>query len=465
MAHAMTLTDLTTTFNLSSNVDSMMLGYVPQTPEISLQQAISAIVDGGEVIDARLLNVTESGSFYIVGADKDEVQQNVRIIERLLRQAEQHQRAKGGADPVYVTLQVDAEANSWRSEILSGSVMMTDNVLSEWANVKAEIVITWVRRFYWEGPASYLELYNPDLDSYVTELFILNHSNGTDRNYVEVRGSDVEGSLPAACALEFYNRSGGALAWNNVYIGQGLWIDIDTFDPILEGEDNETGGGTDTANGASSGGYYHALTWGSSSTYSSLRYQFTIDGDQLAAANGSRFRLLARMGASPNSTTYVRAEIASGAVVFARSAEVKLKGSGIEDLGVIQLPPSLSELPSYALADLELNIYARDTVAGSLSIDFIQMTPLDGWRHMKVVGTNFPDDSVIYDDGIQGISYTWEPSGVGAFGNIVGLGRRILVWPERDQKLYFLFDTDTGSVPIDADVSVRLNYRPRRLTI
>lgn len=466
MPHVMTLTDNTTTFSLTNGSDCRLLDYEPRTPDISPQEAVNLIVDGGEILNAHIANVTESGRFEIVGTTVADLQAKIRRVERLFLQARERQRRKGGAKRVYVTLQMDGEAAAWRSEILFGYIALEENVFEEWANKKAEVVITWMRRFYWEGSEEFAQLWNTSggsISGTLVEIYNQNHSSNL--NFAHIVGSSIAGDLPAACRIELTNKSGTTVGYNRIFIGQGIWIDSANFDHMLQGEDNETGGGTDTSNAGSSAGSYHAVTWSGASTYSSaIRYQFTISGAQLGYANSSYFRLLARFGAPPNATTYVRVDVAFGPVTFYSSQEVKLRGTGIEDLGVIQLPPSLSELPSYTLANLTINIYARDTVSGSLSIDYIQLTPLDGWRELNVVGTSFPNLTMIYDDGLMGISYT-DDAVAGVVGNIVAKGQPIYLWPDRDQRLYFLFDEDNGGAPITRLNDLQVIYRPRRMTL
>ena len=462
MTHSLKLSDGTTTINLTDNTVSFLLDYEPQPPEITQQEAISAIVDGGELTSATQRNVTESARALIVGASGSAVQTTIRSIERLFRQAEERQKRKGGPDEVHVLVQMDSDANEWRSEILSGTVTLSDRAWDEWSNKQAEVVITWTRRFWWEEAESYVAIYSPALDSNVTELDLVNHNNGSNRNYAQIPAASVGGSLPAACRIEYKNTLGSALGFNNIYIGHAVWTDAANWDHMLEGEDNEQGGGTDTASATSSGGNYHARTWGSSVTYGDIQYIFTITGAQLGYANGGYFRLLARFTNNPNATTYVKTQVRSqGTNILFETPEIKLKAQQLNDLGVIQLPPSLSQLPSYAMSDLALYIFARDTVAGSLSIDYIQLTPLDSWRHLNVIGTNFADDTIVIDDGIEGIAYTQEP-GVGAQANIVARGKQILLWPGVTQRLYFLFDEDSGNSVIARNVSVRVAYRQRR---
>jgi hypothetical protein len=465
MPHSLTISDGTTTVSLTTSTTAFLLDYEPSTPNITQQEAISAIVDGGELTSATQRNVTESARVLIVGASGAAVQTTVRTIERLLRQAEERQRLKGGPARVYVNVQMDSDANVWRSEILSGSVTLADRVWEEWSNKQAEIVITWARRFYWEEGESYVALYDPVLDSTTTELTIVNHSNGSNRNHAQIPAASVGGSLPAACRIELKNTTGSTLNYNNVYIGYARWTNGASWAHMLEGENNEQSGGTDTAEAGSSGGNYHLRTWTPNVSYSSIQYIFTITGTQLGHANGGYFRLLARFTNNPNATTYVKTQVRSqGVNILFETPEVKLKAQQLQDLGVIQLPPSLSQLPSYALSNLALYMFARNTAAGSMSIDYIQLTPLDGWRHLNVVGTSFANNTIVIDDGMAGITYTQEP-GVGAQGNIVSLGQPILLWPGVAQRLYFLFDEDNGNSVISRQQSVRVAYRQRRLTI
>ena len=103
MTHTLKISDGTTTVNLTTASVSFLLDYEPQTPSITLQEAISAIRDGGEVTSATQRNVTESARVVLTGANGAAVQTTARSIERLFRQAEEKQRRQfGGPDAVYV---------------------------------------------------------------------------------------------------------------------------------------------------------------------------------------------------------------------------------------------------------------------------------------------------------------------------------------------------------------------------
>lgn len=464
MTHTLKISDGTTTVNLTTASVSFLLDYEPQTPSITLQEAISAIRDGGEVTSATQRNVTESARVVLTGANGAAVQTTARSIERLFRQAEERQRRQfGGPAAVYVQVQLTSDSGEWRSEILSGSLTLTDTVWDEWSNNKAEVILTWTRRYYWEGAEATVQVAVDSDPTMLNSLTITNLARNS-ANVAQIYASQVGGSLPAPCRITLQNDTGGALDVYNIYIGQSIWIDGENWTANLEGEDNETGGGSDTLDSPnSSGNYYHAVTWASNSTHSSIRYVYTLSTAALAYASGGYFRMLARFGVDPNVNTYVKTQVRHQDVyILQETPEVQLKAQALQDLGVIQLPPALGGLSG--LGDVKLYMSARASVAGSMSIDYIQLTPLDGWRHLKTLGGTFPDGTLFVDDGIAGYAYVDE-SGTDKYANLVARGNQIMLWPNQDQRLYVLVDNDNGDCNIGWELIISIAYRPRRLTI
>jgi hypothetical protein len=117
------------------------------------------------------------------------------------------------------------------------------------------------------------------------------------------------------------------------------------------------------------------------------------------------------------------------------------------------------------LYPLYLELYYELSGGGSVSLDFLALLPLDGYRKLEPRGYGLGYNARLVDDMIEGYVYTdgWATSG--KTPHYLGFGDPIRLWPGRDQRLYFYADKNTGVPDIDQTWSVRAYYRPRVLTI
>jgi hypothetical protein len=148
----------------------------------------------------------------------------------------------------------------------------------------------------------------------------------------------------------------------------------------------------------------------------------------------------------------------------AEAAEVTLGSNYIQDLGVLQLPPWLRG--ETGLYPVDLILYARrEGGSGSFSLDFIQLTPLDSYRVLTPRGYGAAYGVTVVDDSIMNSLYTmgWDSSY--KTGHYMHRGEPIMLWPARDQRLYILGTSDVSGSAVERTYSVRVYYRPRRLTL
>ena len=96
-----------------------------------------------------------------------------------------------------------------------------------------------------------------------------------------------------------------------------------------------------------------------------------------------------------------------------------------------------------------------------MNIDFIQLTPADGYRELKTASYDVPYEYRIIDDGIGEYLYVDDGAGADKAGIMTGYGAPIQVWPGRNQRLYFLMNPDE----IARTLSVKVFYRPRRRSL
>jgi hypothetical protein len=461
------VTDGTTTIYLNGGTNSFYLaeGYAPVTPELSVVEAAAqAVRDGGDVTAATRRNPVETVVLSVVASAFATAQTALRGLETLLQQAI-HRSNTGKGSAVYVEYRAADSGDVYRSELLYGRVEPDPETgTAGWVAVGAlRCTVMWQRRYYWEGTRTELALDNTSTPSKATGgVTIYNHDDagsGHD-NYVDIAAGDVGGVIPSPVELSIYNSYNVAARTYDMHIANNVFASPATLAHIIEAESCTFayGGAAATANADASGGYYQTATYGADGQVAALRWD--LSAAFLATTKGNRFRVLGRV---VSVTTGMRAQLKTllSVTTIAESPEVTAT-TGLVDFGVVQLPPYLTGETS--LYPLTFELHGRLTGGWSLSLDYLQLTPLDSYRVLIPRGYGTIYTATIVDDGITNSLYVqW--SGSGKTGHYVAHGSPVMLWPSVAQRLYFLCDNSSGSTEIARTHTVRAYYRPRLLTI
>lgn len=462
------ITDGVTTVNLTGGTSSFYLAeaYAPGTPELSVVEATAeAVRDGGEVTAVTRRNVVETVTLAVVASAFSTVQAAIRGLEVLLQQAQHRQSTRKGA-AVYVEYRAADSGDVYRSELLYGRVELDGATGAEgWiAGSALRCMVLWQRRYYWEGPRAELALQNTSVGSKTTGgVTVYNHSDGATghNNWVDIAAGDVGGVIPTPAEIALYNSFNSASRTSRAFIANNVYSAPTLFTHILEAEDASSivGGAAATADANSSNGYRQTFAW-AGNTETNMGY-WPLSGTFLDRAKGARFRLLARVTGASSGVRISARVLLVGLTTVAETPEVALS-SGLNDLGILQLPPWLTG--QTGLYELGLYLYGRLTGGATVTLDYVQLTPLDGYRQLRPRGYGAAFTTTIVDDGIENALYVqW--GAAGKSGHYVGNGAPLQLFPTVAQRLYFLFTNDTGGTDIARTHSVRVYYRPRRLTI
>ena len=459
-----------------------LVSYQIVRPSTQLAEVRDFLRDGGEVPRIVRDNVTESAVVRITGADPDAVTAQSQAIKRVLIRAER-QQSLGTRERRYVHFLADgASGNVWRSEILLGDISLPPAGLDwQWANRGVEFTLTWRRRYFWEAR----DLVNlPLSNSFYTdvtfgaELYNHNDSGSGHDNYVIVKGADIDGDLPSPIRFIMQNGFAGARDMSNTWIGHNVSYDPDTvtnnfFNQVsaywIEGEQATTGGST-VANGAASGANIRRFTW--SGTSEILIGTWTLVNTLLHATKGGRFKFLLRHTAAP-SQTYLKLELAIGGGVTPAytGASVLIPASEIVDLGALPLPPwrhSFQTHSTYGNTEqITLRLYAQSELGGShtLDVDWIQVTPLDGFHFLDNAGSGAPNGIDLIDDSMTGDVFTEGFAGEAVLGNFTRQGAPITIWPGEDNGYCFVHLDDLGDAVADRTFTLLVEHRPRRIAV
>lgn len=414
MAHALSVTDGTTTISLTST-NFMLLRYVPVAPRM---------VEGEDI---ELNRVTESIDVLAYAGSTTDMQDAVRAVEQLFTTA--RRRAASNTGPrVFIQLQLSGDSDTYRSEITDGYIQLGDESLQAWGNAKMTCAILIERRVYWEGARTLLV----DAETIV---------NGEGGNSVSISSSSVEGALPAPVEVKITNGELGAVTWRNWYMAGNAFNDPATFSPWLTGS---------------------AFVWSNNQTHGTSILAWTLTDAQLADMAGDYFRFIAGYTTAPTADAYAKLRLRwNNQVTLVEGDEVYTGASGghyLEDMGAFPVPPGGAS--SATLVSVRYSVRAE--ASGSGTLDFIAMFPADNFRKIRQVDYSTAAGASIIDDGIEGIAYV-DVSG-SRYPLVATYGDPLRVWPGRTNVLYFLYDEAAGFSPTNSmDVSVW--YRPRRLTV
>lgn len=459
MTVGLRITDGTTTVTLTSD-DALLLEYVPRTPGMDVRSVGLATQDGEEQIGARWNNVTEQAQVLITGG-MAAARETLNKLNRLFEEAREFQWQRLGAQ-VWAEFRPAATEDWYRSELLSGKVEVDEEVLRSWYwnEGRIEAAVIWTRRYFWEGPEAELPLTNGNGSRVTGGLTVYNHDDADHDNYVEIAAEDVTGDTPGPVKLQMQNTFDSTARAAQFFVAHNVLSNPGSFDHILEGE--SASGGTNVTDTSCSGGAYKSVSWTGDSEIELLRWDLSTAF--LNAAAGNYFRILARFLTAPSAETWLCFKIKMELTTIWEGAWIEAGSSySLQDLDTLQLPPYL--VGAGDLYPLKLSLLGKRVGGGSLYLDFLQMSPLDGWRKLLPKGYSLAYGALIVDDGISGYLYTYGWSPAGKTGHYSSRGQPLLLRPQTAQRLYFLHDTDSGSAPIERTLQVRAWYRPRRLVL
>jgi hypothetical protein len=435
MAHALSITDGTTTFSLSTT-NSYLQQYVPVEPQPGEQY------------------VSESVELTFYAASASAMQTAIQGLQRLLDGI--RRRQQWGVGPVvYLNFQPDGDATTWRSEMVDARLEYGEDTLSVYPQAKMPATLVLQREPYWEGALTQIPLTNSSASNNTSGLTIYNHDDGgaSHDNYLQIAAADVGGSLPAPIKLELTNGTGSTQSWKQIWLACNAFSDPANFTHILEGE-TQVAGGTTGSNADSSNSSYATITINTQDVH-----QWTLSAALLQDAQGYDFHMLARFR-SVNGTVYIRPAIYDSSGTYALwtgdESQVGLLSDAIIDLGVCPLPPG-----GYSTAYGAQRLYWGMRSASSIVVqtDFIAFFPANTFRKLRMLSLT-ANGVKVTDDQPEGRAYSVASSV--ETPNVAVSGLPLTVWPNTLQRIYVLWSYADLSASISTTMSVKAWYRPRR---
>jgi hypothetical protein len=285
---------------------------------------------------------------------------------------------------------------------------------------------------------------------------------GPTRNYVDIAAEDLLGDLPAPALLQIENDT-DATHMGRVYVAQNILSGPADLIHILEAEDATNGApGGDDMQGSSSQGYRAIVEW--ATDVEQLLLTFTIASAQALYCAGNYFRLLMRFDPYQDGVGFwYKVKIEAELITLWESEWVlAVDEESLLELATVRIPPFIT---TGTPRDVKIKLYGKHPAGGAVTqyIDYLQLSPMDGWRALLAVENFCDHESTVVDNMIDNRLYVEDPAGESWC--YYTSSAPIYILPGVDQRFYFLNTNDTFAAAISRRSLIKIIYRPRRSTI
>jgi len=485
MSHALRLVWGALSVDLNSGASSVMLEYVPQSPDISTIDTNSILQDGGERPLITRRNVTETARILITGSSQDDIQDEKQRIQRYFTRAERYQETKAGS-PMYVHYTPHGvTTGSFRSEILTGKIDLFDRSLDwRWTNSKkSEMVLSWTRRYFWEGAEITASIYNRHTTGSIVRVY--NTSTSTRDNFVDIDASVVTGEIPTPATILMQNPGGFTINFTRMFIAHNSISRPSAFDHWIEAEAGSAMSGitasvkSTTASLASDTGYVFFSTACNSQTQTAIA-RWLCSSTMMDSGRGGNISAIGIFWERHSASMYGQMKMmfpntTGTQFLVAEGPEIELfSGSNQEyiakEFGVFKFPPNLQQLTGHDETVLQLYIRNGFSSTACTNWDAIFLAPVDtGYRIISSQhGQNISASYYLVLDESNGNCYV---SGSSNYLNNITraqslTGKPIMLQPYEDQRISFLhhYRVNTEYLPNNM-LFITVKFRPRKLTI
>lgn len=445
------------TFDFDAN-GLVLIRYKPEAPPISESELNFALKSGGEIPRILRRNIKEPITLYIPATlDPSAITQS---LERFFLAAENRQALRKGPK-VYILFTATSGDLEYRSELFYGQVKLTETSMETIEGGGTIITIEIRRRFYWElNTLLQLPLTNRNGSNITNGLTLYNHTDGGagHDNWATIAAGDIGGNIPAPVLLEYQNTTNDSSRISEIRTTINRESAPTTFTHILEGEARATGG-TITADASASNGNY--VNCSAIPINSTELLKWDLSSALLDAAGTNIFRPILRLANWTDNDVWLKWVIRFDVSTIYESPEFFVGNVPLVESPAFHLPPYANDLG--ANYPLTLHLYGRSASgAGFIYLDFVQLSPMDGYRVLTPKGYGTPYNQSVVDDGIEEALYV--NTGSQKQGIYISYGQ-LMLEPNRVHRIIVLVNTMTNGSTPDRTLKLKAWFRPRRLTI
>lgn len=450
MAHSLTITYPSGTISLNDGTNYRLMEYTPKTGDTKL--------------------TTDLITVELLGTASNDIAARLGSINTAFRES-MERAGNSQLGKVYLRYQPNGYTSAWQSEIVpyegaeeAGRVDLDEGAYNtgQWDKYRVKANLTVTRRDWWEGASRSATISNSN-GTTASQLKFYNHNDNegsaTDYhiNYVSIASNQITGDLPTPALLRIQNYGTSPLGTINIHIFQNVNYQPGTLVHFYE-LDNL--GGSAVAGSVYSGGTCVRSIWdNSSATAVAWGTVLPVDG---TALHGQYVNVMVGFGTPPPSDTWMKfREVNSGTVILYESPYTLLGTSNyVQSLGVARFPTTYFT----GMGTTYFALIAKRTDGGTLDLDYLQLSPLDGYRKFEnclFLGSD--GNNVLIDDPITNDSYYGYYRNVDTNSyKLNSLGDYIYLVPNKDQRLYFLCDSATSGLINSSFNLYGILYCPRK---
>lgn len=404
--------------------------------------------------------VQERVNVVVKGTSATDLQSNLHTIERWLSTTAER-KAVGEGAKLYLQIRPNGYTETYRAELLEAVFVPAADTLTLWPNYQVEGAIEFTRSPYWEGQRVQLALANRYSVGTTNWLQIDNRNDSTHDAWVEIAQGSVKGTVPAPLEIHLKNDEAGGASWRNFYIGVDARSGPTSLEPVMEGEDQSGGGGSNNASSGASGGSVWTIP--SSAADVHLFPKWVIPSAWADKFRGRFARVIVRWTDGAYDWVFQPKIKDQYGLLDLFVGRPRASGvGGLLDLGTVPIPP-IAYTEDLAEQKLEIELYHTGAGNNSGSIDFIVLLPTDSGRTIVQTGMQIPaGDWVIFDE----IERLWVSNESNLKHPIfTPRGPGVLAFPEVANRVWIFHDGFSTTGATDAAKSIKIYYRPRRLTL
>lgn len=422
-------------------------------------------MDGDAVKGVRYMNATEQIEIKIEAGSMASNLGNVNIIEEYFERARDYQD-NPDLDPVYLSWKSSSSATEFESEIMAGrTVPHPETLAMRWERDILIVQLMILRRPFWYENTGYAVPLTNKYGIDQTTLQVDNADETSYDNFVKFSNPVVSGFRIMPLKLSMTNIDGPPA------IGD-IWVGLNARGgdgmPVMQEAENATLNATystSTADANASGAFFVRSIWTIDSEIE--LWHFDPNSALIANAAGRRFKMLARFNAAPGATApLLRWKWTYAGDVIWEGPQIQVAATGqVQDIGTVKIPPWFRA--SEGVDGLDLELHAQVTGGTTLDIDFVLLMPTDAFRKYKLVADGLNDNDELIDISLPSVRRTYVDL-AGAGGNVgiyTPIGKPLLIFPDRDQRLWFIFMTDTGTAPVAHSMNISLTVYEASLTL
>ena len=387
----------------------------------------------------------------LMEGSRADIESAMAAIGRMLAAAGEY------ANPLYLNCRPDAAGELWRSQVRSGWLEVAQPGSNTRGRGAQASRLHLTRENAWESSEKQAALATPALPGgTLAAAQIFNADDALRWNWVEIAAETVGGELGAPARVEIINTYAQELAY--VWIGLGR-IDSVDWAQVLEAED-APGGEVSMDVSCSGGARATAVV---NNPFEQTLFRWTLSAEALSQGGGRWVHGVLRFASGTSDALRYRLKLMKGGLTVWQSEQVTARmdtQTCLRDWFVLRLPPGAAGITAYEPLDLALTGQLNSGASAQAHLDFLALTPAEGWRCLYAPGGIAAGGSLV-DDGISGAAYS--ASAAGECARLQAAGEPLRLSPGARQRLYFWLHTsgiDQG--PVEHSAGVKVFYRERR---